>query len=163
MTREEIINGLKFTVEMFLLDPSTGETITEPRNDMDKTTIDACRGAIELLEQEPSGDLISRADRLIDLANAIEIDDSGYWTNKKISSALRNISSIVDALPSVKQEPKIGQFAKWVATEIFDDNWEYNKDAFAEIACRKLAKLGIVRANGDEWELVEPQESEGKE
>jgi hypothetical protein len=53
MTREEIIDGLKFTVEMFLLDPSTGETITEPRNDMDKTTIDACRGAIELLEQEP--------------------------------------------------------------------------------------------------------------
>lgn len=53
MTREEIIAGLKFTVEMFLFDPSTGETITEPRNDMDKTTIDACKGAIELLEQEP--------------------------------------------------------------------------------------------------------------
>lgn len=52
MTREDIIDGLKFTVEMFLLDPSTGETITEPRNDMDKTTIDACRGAIELLESE---------------------------------------------------------------------------------------------------------------
>lgn len=52
MTREEIISGLKFTVEMFLLDPITGETLTEPRNDMDKTTIDACRGAIELLEQE---------------------------------------------------------------------------------------------------------------
>lgn len=59
-----------------------------------------------------------------------------------------------------KQEPKTEQFAKWVATEIFDDNWEYNKDAFAEIACRKLEKLGIVRANGDVWELVEPQESE---
>ena len=49
-------------------------------------------------------------------------------------------------------------FAKWVATEIFDDNWEYNKDAFGELACRKLAKLGIVRAKGDEWELVESQE-----
>ena len=53
MTREEIISGLKFTIEMFLFDPNTGETFTEPRNDMDKTTIDACRGAIELLEQEP--------------------------------------------------------------------------------------------------------------
>lgn len=52
------------------------------------------------------------------------------------------------------------QFAKWVATEIFDDNWKYNKDAFDELACRKLAKLGIVRANGDEWELVESEESE---
>ena len=30
-------------------------------------------------------------DKLIDLANAIESDDSGYWTNKRISSALRNI------------------------------------------------------------------------
>lgn len=54
MTRKEIIDGLKFTVEMFLLDPSTGKTFTEPRNDMDKTTIDACRGAIELLNQEPN-------------------------------------------------------------------------------------------------------------
>ena len=51
MTIKEIISGLKFTVDMFLFDPSTGETFTEPRNDMDKTTIDACKGAIELLEQ----------------------------------------------------------------------------------------------------------------
>lgn len=50
MSLKEIIDGLKFTVDMFLFDPSTGETITEPRNDMDKTTIDACKGAIELLE-----------------------------------------------------------------------------------------------------------------
>jgi len=54
MTREEIISGLQFTIDMFLFDPNTGETFTEPRNDMDKTTIDACRGAIELLKQEPN-------------------------------------------------------------------------------------------------------------
>ena len=59
MTKEEIINGLKFTIEMFLFNPNTGETITEPRNDMDKITIDACRGAIELLKQEPCENLIS--------------------------------------------------------------------------------------------------------
>ena len=64
------------------------------------------------------------------------------------------------AIKALEQEPKTEQFAKWVATEIFDDMWDYNKDAFAEIACRKLAKLGIVRAKGDEWEMVEPQESE---
>jgi hypothetical protein len=51
MTVKEIIDGLKFTIDMFLFEPSTGETFTEPRNDMDKTTIDACKGAIELLEQ----------------------------------------------------------------------------------------------------------------
>jgi hypothetical protein len=72
------------------------------------------------------------------------------------------LAEVIKELPSVKQEPKTEHwkdFALWVASEIFDD-WEYNKDAFAEIACRKLAKLGIVRAKGDEWELVEPQESE---
>lgn len=51
MTVKEIIDGLKFTVDMFLFDPTTGETYKEPRNDMDKTTVDACKGAIELLEQ----------------------------------------------------------------------------------------------------------------
>lgn len=51
MTIKEIIDGLKFTVDMFLFDPSTGETYTEPRNDTDEITIDACNGAIELLEQ----------------------------------------------------------------------------------------------------------------
>lgn len=51
MTVKEIIDGLKFTVDMFLFDPTTGETYKEPRNDMDKITIDACKGAIELLEQ----------------------------------------------------------------------------------------------------------------
>ena len=56
----------------------------------------------------------------------------------------------------------VTEFAEWVATEIFDENWEYNKDAFAELACRKLAKLGIVRAKGNEWELVKPHESEKK-
>ena len=51
MTIKEIIDGLKFTVDMFLFDPGTGEIYKDPRNDMDKTTIDACEGAIELLEQ----------------------------------------------------------------------------------------------------------------
>ena len=62
-----------------------------------------------------------------------------------------------DELPLVNPQTKPDDFAKWVAKEIFDEDWEYNKDAFAEIACRKLAKLGIVRANGDEWELVEQE------
>ena len=64
MTRDEIISGLKFTIEMFLLNPSTGEKYSEPRNDMDMTTIDACRGAIKLLEQEPCKDAVSRQEVL---------------------------------------------------------------------------------------------------
>ena len=66
------------------------------------------------------------------------------------------------AIKALEQEPKAVQFAKWVTTEIFEEKWEYNKDTFAEIACRKLIKLGIVKATGDEWELVESPESEDK-
>ncbi len=68
------------------------------------------------------------------------------------------------AIQLLEQEPKMCYrvFAEWVASEIFDENWEYNKDAFAELACRKLAKLGIVRAKGDEWELVKLEGEEDK-
>ena len=53
------------------------------------------------------------------------------------------------------------EFAEWVADEIFDDYWEYNKDAFAEIACRKLCKLGLVDSieseygGGGLWKRIE--------
>ncbi len=51
MTTQEIIDGLQFTVDMFLFDPLTGESFKEPRNDEDKITIDACKEAIKLLKQ----------------------------------------------------------------------------------------------------------------
>ncbi len=81
--------------------------------------------------------------------------------NDNVNTFDTNISVMCkDILDYLEQEPKTEQFAKWVATEIFDDMWEYNKDSFVEIACRKLEKLGIVRAKGDEWELVESGVSE---
>ena len=70
MTREEIISGLKFTIEMCLFNPSTGEKYTEPRNDMDKITVDACRGAIEALEAESDTDYKTL---LIKLENAEDV------------------------------------------------------------------------------------------
>ena len=79
----------------------------------------------------------------------------GYLSDCLPTDCYEEIAEISEAL---EQSPKTEQFAKWVATEIFDDMWEYNQDSFAEIACRKLAKLGIVRAKGDEWELVEREE-----
>lgn len=41
------------------------------------------------------------------------------------------------------------EFAEWVAEEIFSDDWEFNKDSFEEVACRKLAKLGIIEKIGE--------------
>lgn len=143
---------------------------------------------LELLDQEPSSDMVSRGvfeqimwerDVAIEQLKAL-----GYELGQKVepcedaisrqavldcltATNLKKFDFILDArdkiknLPTVNpQEPKTEQFAKWVAEEIFDENWEYNKDAFAELACRKLAKLGIVRAKGDVWELIGVQESE---
>lgn len=109
MTRKEIIDGLKFTVDMFLFDPSTGETFTEPRNDMDKTTIDACKGAIELLEQTDR-DLISRQ-------KAIDTIDTLYLDGDSVVSYLANangdtligkyqVITALDDLPSVTLQSK---------------------------------------------------------
>jgi len=60
MKVQEIINGLKFTIIMFMQDPITGEVYTKPRNELDKISVDACKGAIKLLEN----DYISIADAM---------------------------------------------------------------------------------------------------
>ena len=55
MTKQKIIDGLYFTVGMILFNPLTGESKKpDELNEDDKTTYDACLGAIELLKaQEP--------------------------------------------------------------------------------------------------------------
>lgn len=74
----------------------------------------------------------------------------------------KNIENL-EADKALYRAIKALDFAQWVAEEVIDEElWELNYGAFGEIACRKLAKLGIVRAKGDEWELVESQESENK-
>ena len=53
MTKEEIIQGLQFTIEMCLFDPMTGaKRPKDSLNDLDKTTVEACEGAIKLLGQD---------------------------------------------------------------------------------------------------------------
>lgn len=65
-------------------------------------------------------------------------------------------------IEALEQEPSIQQeyrsFAEWVTYELFSDNWEYNRGGFEEIACRKLAKLGLVKAEGDKWVKTESEE-----
>lgn len=64
MTREEIIDGLQYTIDMFCFNPSTGEVTDKNRlNDESRLTVDACEGAIEIikaLEQQPCGNAIDR-------------------------------------------------------------------------------------------------------
>ena len=110
MTREEIISGLKFTVDMFLFDPFTGESFTEPRNDMDKTTIDACRGAIELLEQEPCEYCISRKAVL----NTLEFCDKVLDVDRTVESYKSLLVECYKMLSSIQPKPKTGH---WIAVE----------------------------------------------
>ena len=49
-------------------------------------------------------------------------------------------------------------FAEFVAEEIFSEEWEFNKDSFSEIACRKLYKLGVIDKTNDEWVYRENKE-----
>ncbi len=89
MTIEKIISGLKFTVQMFLFNPSTGEYHTEPQNDMDKITIDACKGAIKLLEQEPILDKIKAEIGNINLNEvATKYEDRFYGFQQEVIKIL---------------------------------------------------------------------------
>lgn len=65
MTNEEIIEGLKFTMDMCLFNPVDGsKRPVSMLNDMDKITYNACEGAIKLLESQPCEDAISRTELL---------------------------------------------------------------------------------------------------
>lgn len=47
MTIDEIIEGLKFTVDMFMFNPMTGEDLTKPDlNPDNRRSVEACQGAI---------------------------------------------------------------------------------------------------------------------
>ena len=61
---------------------------------------------------------------------------------------------------SEDKENPYKDFCEFVAKMILNDDFEENAGANAEFLCRKLSKLGIVKADEDEWVLVE---SEGKE
>lgn len=48
-------------------------------------------------------------------------------------------------------------FSEWVAKQVCREDFDED-GTFAEMACRKLWRLGFVRMNGDEWEYGEVEE-----
>lgn len=87
----------------------------------------------------------------------------------KCYESLRNAVDI--AIEALKAEPSnlrevvkpYREFCEWVAEEIFGDEgdyWEKVQDAFPELACRRLHKLGIVHKEGDKWLWVDRKELE---
>ena len=54
------------------------------------------------------------------------------------------------------------EFANWVAKEVCcsDEEWESKHWAIQEILCRKLAELGIIIVEGDEYIYEYDEEEE---
>ena len=127
MTREEIISGLQFTIDMFLFDPRTGETHTEPRNDMDKTTIDACRSAIKKLKD-----------------NSYELWKESYEVEHQ-----KNIR-LEEKIKALEQEPCEDAISRKEVLELFAENadavrpysqtWEEVKTLPSVTPTRKVGK-----------------------
>ena len=51
----------------------------------------------------------------------------------------------------LKELKNLKQFVNWVTGEVLDDDFEEGSGAFAEIACRKLVKLGYIKLDGDTY------------
>lgn len=87
---------------------------------------------------------------LTDLKNLLNADDiPGYYK-----------PSIKKVIETIEQEPKTEyrSFCEFVAKTVMEEDFEINARANAEIFCRKLADLGIVKADGDMWILESESE-----
>ena len=97
---------------------------------------------------EVGTDLISRAEA-IDLANelyqGINIIQTTYNDVRKA------IVAFINLVPSAQSS-----LITWLLDEIWDEEmWELNWQAFPELLCRKLEKLGYVKRTGDEYERLD--------
>jgi DNA-directed RNA polymerase subunit RPC12/RpoP len=130
MTITEIISGLKFTIEMFLFDPNTGEKLTEPRNDMDKITLDACKGAIKALEQQPCEDCVSRKLLSDNLCEGISCNECSFNEIDGESGCL--LQKRFDELPSVQPTRPTG---RWIEKEDYNLDTYYDCSECGESFC----------------------------
>lgn len=63
------------------------------------------------------------------------------------------------AIKALEQEP-YKDFCEFVAKMVLRDDFEENAGANVEFLCRKLSKLGIVKADKDKWVLAESEDEE---
>lgn len=62
------------------------------------------------------------------------------------------------AIDTMRKYQQLEDFARWVAVEVIDEElWTYNHLSFAELACRKLVKLGVMQESDGKYtyEVVE--------
>ena len=126
MTRKEIIDGLKMTMGLILFDPSTGEDIDPDNlNDLNRTTYDACKGAVELLEtqekiqlseEDATSDTISRQ-------NAIDAVKKHYRAHD--NDLLELIAFDIERLPPAQPELIMCKDCKFADREATSSNGMY--------------------------------------
>lgn len=51
----------------------------------------------------------------------------------------------------MKSKRQLLRFAEWVARMVVKPDFEETAGTFAEVACRKLFYLGIVKQDGENW------------
>ena len=69
------------------------------------------------------------------------------WTD-----AQKKMDALNVAIEALSAQPD-SSFITWLLDKIWDeDMWELNWQAFPELVCRKLEKLGYVKRKGDEYE-----------
>lgn len=56
-----------------------------------------------------------------------------------------------DDRKDLKRRIYLEEFAEFVAKEVCTENFKEDADCFAELACRKLEKLGLVKKTESEW------------
>lgn len=86
-----------------------------------------------------------------------------------IREMIRN-QPAVDAVPmdfhdrcmqtEIRKRHDLERFVKWVMDEIFSENWEDNRIAFDELACRKLVKMGHVAVDEENNLYIRKDEPE---
>ena len=82
------------------------------------------------------------------------ITELNFIRNWKCDGDAKMYRVLTAAIAALSAEQDYKDFAEYVAMLIFEYELEMDMETFSELACRKLAKLGIVRANGDKWERV---------
>ena len=101
-------------------------------------------------------DLIIRSELLSVFKRWERVPDYNEAERNIIKAAIYETENIpaVDAVPmdihdrcmqnAIRKRHDLERFVKWVMDEIFSENWEDNRIAFDELACRKMVKMGYV-------------------
>lgn len=91
--------------------------------------------------------------------NAPTVPQVVVFTESTEEKAVSDLKVELQNIIKTRLQGEWVDFAKFVAEWVVNDNFfEENADIFAELACRKLTKLGIVEIDGDTYKLKEEKE-----